>query len=302
MATEINKIFEMLNGNSSEKMQRKGIEEGKKVKYLSIFIQPIESKAVWENCAKIIASKSDKELYKYLCSLLEWLKDANWPGFDIIYHRLEKIPADLLDISYSISINEAIELKDEIWLENLSMLSKNYELYNRLIKRDKEIIDKYIKVDKRESEKNIDKLNKAEKRAYWKLGDVYAYKLKSDKAKESGVYGQYIILRKVDVSKNKKEDAIVYCQISKNGIPKTKKEIEELDYVTIYIKEGIRYSCRFEILNLTEKEIRQNMIYIGNYNDILEPDGKNMELTKQKISVDFNNFEIPMINCITVMK
>ena len=40
------------------------------------FIQPLtprHNKNVWENCAAIIAEKSDEELETYLTELLEWL-------------------------------------------------------------------------------------------------------------------------------------------------------------------------------------------------------------------------------------
>ena len=73
MLVDINILFEMLDINNDISIQQKGIEEGKKVKYLSVFMQPIESKNVWENCAKIIVSKSDEELDKYMFFLMEWL-------------------------------------------------------------------------------------------------------------------------------------------------------------------------------------------------------------------------------------
>ena len=61
MLVDINILFEMLDINNDISIQQKGLEEGKKVKYLSVFMQTIESKNVWENCAKIIVSKSAEE-------------------------------------------------------------------------------------------------------------------------------------------------------------------------------------------------------------------------------------------------
>ena len=54
MGTDIDTIFKMLSWNSSEKEQLRGIDEAKKIEYLSVLFQPIEDKSVWENCAKVI--------------------------------------------------------------------------------------------------------------------------------------------------------------------------------------------------------------------------------------------------------
>ena len=49
MGTDIDTIFKMLSWNSSEKEQLRGIDEEKKIEYLSVLFQPIEDKSVWEN-------------------------------------------------------------------------------------------------------------------------------------------------------------------------------------------------------------------------------------------------------------
>lgn len=57
------------------------------------FIQPLtpkHNKNVWENCAVIIAEKSDENPKPYLVELLEWLQDMNWPGAFCILNRLQK--------------------------------------------------------------------------------------------------------------------------------------------------------------------------------------------------------------------
>lgn len=87
MSMGIDQIFEMLSWNNEEKIQEQGIEEAEKIKHLSVLIQPMESKSIWENCAKVLASKSDQELESYLIPLFEWLQDMNWPGADVIYKR-----------------------------------------------------------------------------------------------------------------------------------------------------------------------------------------------------------------------
>ena len=96
MGTDIDTIFKMLSWNSSEKEQLRGIDEAKKIEYLSVLFQPIEDKSVWENCAKVISSKSDNELKKYMNNMFEWIKDMNWPGAFDIYARIKRMNVDCI--------------------------------------------------------------------------------------------------------------------------------------------------------------------------------------------------------------
>ena len=89
---EIDQIFEMLSWDNDKETQLRGIEEAKQIKHLSVFLQPIESKLIWENCARVLISKNDKELQLYLVSMFKWLQDMNWPGADYIYDRLKNMP------------------------------------------------------------------------------------------------------------------------------------------------------------------------------------------------------------------
>lgn len=124
MKYSIDELFEMISWNSTEEIQQKGIAEAKKTKYLSVFIQPIESKSVWENCAKILSSKSDSELERYLPELFQWLQDMNWPGADIIYARLKKMPYSEIYLAYSLSIMKARKLDDKPWIEVLQTFNQ----------------------------------------------------------------------------------------------------------------------------------------------------------------------------------
>lgn len=90
MAIGIDQIFRMLSWNNDRQTQEQGIHEAKKIKNLSVLIQPIESKSIWENCANVLASKSDDELEIYFMDLFRWIQDMNWPGAEIIYDRLEE--------------------------------------------------------------------------------------------------------------------------------------------------------------------------------------------------------------------
>lgn len=111
----IDRIFDMLSWDNKEEIQAKGIEEAKKIRHLSVLIQPIESKSIWENCAKVLASKSDQELESYLIPLFEWLQDMNWPGAEIIYERLKMIPEQKIKASYDICFAKAELTEDSVW-------------------------------------------------------------------------------------------------------------------------------------------------------------------------------------------
>ena len=76
-------IFEMLDWNKSEEAQARGRLLAEASVDVSILIQPTlpqYNKNIWENCAIIIAQKSDEELEAYVVELLEWLKDMNKVG------------------------------------------------------------------------------------------------------------------------------------------------------------------------------------------------------------------------------
>lgn len=104
-----------------------GINEAKKYKYIYPFIQPIIpelSKVIWEPCARVVASKSDEELKPYLIFLFEWLQDANWPGEQIIFDRLLKMPFSLLEKELDYCKRKAERANDDLWLMALEEFNK----------------------------------------------------------------------------------------------------------------------------------------------------------------------------------
>ena len=122
----IDEIMDMLDCNNSVETQEKGIELAKNVKCINVFILPEHlecSKNVWENCAKILANRTDKELQPYLIDILLWIEDMNWPGAIIIDDRLKKI-RDMKMLSFAIKecVKRASATDNHIWLENLSEL------------------------------------------------------------------------------------------------------------------------------------------------------------------------------------
>lgn len=102
--------------------EQQGIELARNAKYLFPFLQPIlpqKSKSIWGSCAKVIAERTDDELKPYLPALFEWLQDLNWPGSDIVFNRLVKMPTELTDDMLEHSKLKAKKNNDGLWLDVL---------------------------------------------------------------------------------------------------------------------------------------------------------------------------------------
>ena len=122
--SEIDKLLDMLDSRKDPKIQKEGIELAKKVKHLSVFIRPTEGKYLWENCAKILSQRTDKELGRYLEDLFEWEKDTRWPGAKIIFDRLFSIPSSDLAAAYSQSLKKAVAMKAVSWTSSLQYFAE----------------------------------------------------------------------------------------------------------------------------------------------------------------------------------
>ncbi len=67
----------------------------------------------------------------------------------------------------------------------------------------------------------------------WENGDVFAYQLKSEYAKEQGLEDKYLIIQKIDEIDWYPCSTIPLVEKITEGktIPKTEKEIDELEYI-----------------------------------------------------------------------
>ena len=124
----ITEIMDMLDWNMPPEIQSKGISLAKNIETILPFIQPLtpkHNKNVWENCAVIIAEKSDEKLNPYLIELLEWLQDMNWPGAFCILERLQKISDNNSILNaINVCIKRAKDCGNDVWESNLYMLLK----------------------------------------------------------------------------------------------------------------------------------------------------------------------------------
>ena len=124
-------FYERLSWGNPEEVQKSAIEEAMSIKNLWLFIQPMvlpNSKAIWENCAKIIAQHSDNELEPYLSQIFEWLQDLNWPGAVIIHNRLLDMDEQMRTKQLAYSQKQAQAANDDEWLFNLKYLQDKIRL------------------------------------------------------------------------------------------------------------------------------------------------------------------------------
>lgn len=115
MMYNIDQIFELLSWNNSLEDQKKGIEKAKKINDLSVLIMPFKRKCIWENCAKVLVEKSDRELTPYFPLLFKWLQDMNWPGAYLIFDRLQEVSNNDIVSAYNDSLLLAINTEDHVW-------------------------------------------------------------------------------------------------------------------------------------------------------------------------------------------
>ena len=134
----IDEIYDLFCWNSSYSDEEycarveKGIAEARKLRSIYPFIQPFvpgRSKSIWGPCAKVIALKSDEELVDYMHLLLEWLQDMNWPGAEIIFDRLFRIPFTKIQQDVEFCIFRAMQDNDDIWLNSLKALKEHRQWY-----------------------------------------------------------------------------------------------------------------------------------------------------------------------------
>ncbi len=125
----IDKIYEMLHWKNSVDVQSRGMELARKLKDISLLVQPAAEPSVWEKCAIILYEKSDEILESQLMELIDWLYDLNWPGALIILDRLKKYNnLNSLSFALSESVKIAVATDNHKWLENMSELLTNEKL------------------------------------------------------------------------------------------------------------------------------------------------------------------------------
>ena len=169
----------------------------------------------------------------------------------------------------------------------------------------------------------------------WNIGDVYAYQLDSDLAKERGLYGRYFLIQKVDEANWWPGHIvpIVYVKITKDeNLPSSIEEYNQLEYVQtsftkfenrfwpinmsrpeedIAEKMKIKYvvdeygflpEYRIILINTSKKVIPSKLQYFGKFENVRPPHNEyvphvtsNIKAVSWKRSEE--TFESKIINC-----
>ena len=141
-------------------------------------------------------------------------------------------------------------------------------------------------------------------RCQWKIGDVFAYRLESDLAKERGLYGRYFLIQKIDEGEWYPGHIvpIVYVKITNDDtLPSNVQEYDKLEYVQTWFtkyeerfwpinmsrpqediaeKSKINYQVdeygflpqyRLRLLNTSKRVIPAKLIYVGNFANAARP-------------------------------
>ncbi len=131
----IESIFDLLDWNCTDAEQALGREKARQMQDIAFLIQPSttkHNKNVWDNCAVLLAEKSDTELEPYFMPLLEWLQDLNWPGAFCIMDRLLLIHSACFVNAFCETYKLATQSQEDIWLNNLSKFVEQESLLQKL--------------------------------------------------------------------------------------------------------------------------------------------------------------------------
>ena len=162
-------------------------------------------------------------------------------------------------------------------------------------------------------------------RCQWSFGDVFAYQLESDLAKEKGLYGRYFLIQKIDESVWYPGHIvpIVYVKITRGTkLPSNVDEYNQLEYVQTWFtkyeerffpidmsrpqediseKAKINYQVdeygflpqyRIKLLNTSKKVIPKKLIYVGNFANAICPQKEFIPHSKENIvTVPWKQFD-----------
>ncbi len=132
-------------------------------------------------------------------------------------------------------LSPAVKERALFWIDNESSFAELEGLNEEQIKQRKKVL--YDLRAKLLSERFVKKTRKKKRETTvsykWEKGDIFAYRLESDLAKEKGLFGRYFLLCKIDETPDYgKNSPVVYVKITKDdSLPKNVEEYDELEYV-----------------------------------------------------------------------
>ena len=204
---------------------------------------------------------------------------------------------------------------------------KRWEVNEKLYNKRKEILEKIKEklLSPQPEEKRMPKYRTY--KCEWENGDVFAYQLKSEYAKEQGLEDRYLIIQKIDEIDWYPCSTIPLVRVKiteDKTIPKTEKEIDELEYIQTWFTSYERRFAGFSALRPLKDQIKgmsfntdeygllpeymvsivitsKNMTkgkltYLGNYINITPPQNEFIPICKDNFpTVLWKNFEERLI-------
>lgn len=113
--------IEKLSWNLPEKVQKEHIElmNPDKDDDIEQLILPDNKQSCWENCAIVLSRLKNETFMRFLPKVLEWFKDLNWPGTEVIRCKILRLPKKCVQMEIYNAIKRAEDEGDEEWAENL---------------------------------------------------------------------------------------------------------------------------------------------------------------------------------------
>ena len=241
-------------------------------------------KETYEELVK--TEKDNEKIIKEICSIFkEELEDQDeksvfWMVLADLLYKQKQLTKDIKEKALK-EIERGENL--ERWKNEAS--KDDYILRKKKIELLKKKLEKYDKI-KEENSVKIIKKNKPKHYKYeeWKIGDVFAYKIKEPKR----FAGQYLIIRKAkdstEFANTRYQSAEVYVQITKNKeLPKNREEIEKLDYIVMANMGNIKYKYKIILYQIPRKP-SEEFIYLGNYTDFKALENEYDNICKWSVS------------------
>lgn len=204
---------------------------------------------------------------------------------------------------------------------------KRWEINEKLYNKRKEILEKLKEklLSPQPEEKRMPKYRTY--KCEWENGDVFAYQLKSEYAKEQGLENRYLIIQKIDEIDWYPCSTIPLVRVKiteDKTIPKTEKEIDELEYIQTWFTSYERRFAGFSALRPLKDQIKgksfntdeygllpeymasiiitsKNMTkgkltYLGNYINITPPQNEFISISKLNLpTIGWNELEKELI-------
>lgn len=103
----------------------------------------------------------------------------------------------------------------------------------------------------------------------WNIGDVFAYQLKSDLAKEKGVFGKWLVMQKVNQADNLKNglSPVVTVRLIDSDVCPDMNALKE-PCIKLQRDVGIKWSYRLHLLVYSKKSL-SDFVFIGNSEIVL---------------------------------